>query len=70
MNICDVSLTDYFLKKSSNPGLFFFSFHLLNTADRKQVIFSNDWIRTADLWCWKRALYQLSHNPCTTDFFL
>ena len=28
-------------------------------SDKK---FANDWIRTADLWCWKRLLYQLSHN--------
>ena len=26
------------------------------------IIFSNDWIRTADLWCCKEPLYQLSHN--------
>ena len=24
--------------------------------------FADVWIRTADLWCWKRPLYQLSHN--------
>ena len=23
---------------------------------------ANDWIRTADLWYWKRPLYQLCHN--------
>ena len=28
------------------------------------VKFANDWIRTADLWCWKRLLYQLSHHHC------
>ena len=26
--------------------------------------FTNDWIRTADLWCRERLLYQLSHNHC------
>ena len=26
--------------------------------------FADDWIRTADLWCWKQLLYQLSHNHC------
>ena len=26
------------------------------------VNFADDWIRTTDLWCWKRPLYQLSHN--------
>ena len=25
---------------------------------------ADDWIRTADLWCRKRPLYQLSHNYC------
>ena len=28
------------------------------------INFANDWIRTADLWCRKRPLYQLSHNHC------
>ena len=30
--------------------------------------FDDDWIRTADFWCWKRLLYQLSHNHCPTYF--
>ena len=25
---------------------------------------ANDWIRTADLWCRKRPLYQLRHSHC------
>ena len=28
------------------------------------INFDNGWIRTADLWCWKQQLYQLSHNHC------
>ena len=28
------------------------------------INFANDWIRTADLWCRKQPLYQLSHNHC------
>ena len=28
------------------------------------MIFADDGIRTADLWNWKRPLYQLSHNHC------
>ena len=28
------------------------------------IQFANEWIRTADPWCWKRPLYQLSHNHC------
>ena len=26
--------------------------------------FADDWVRTADLWCWKRPRYQLRHNHC------
>ena len=33
-----------------------------------EIKFVNDWIRTADLWYWRRPLYQLRHNhkhfPC------
>ena len=32
--------------------------------------FADDWIRTADLWCRKRPLYQLSHNHCPTFLHL
>ena len=38
-----------------------------NTVDNKQMFkrkFADDWIRNADLWCWKRLLCQLSHNHC------
>ena len=28
------------------------------------INFADDWIRTADLWCRKQPLYQLSHNHC------
>ena len=28
----------------------------------RSLKFAIDWIWTADLWCWKRPLYQLSHN--------
>ena len=28
---------------------------------------ANCWIWTADLWCWKRPLYQLSHNHYPID---
>ena len=41
------------------------------TGDSKQmfnIIFADDWIRTADLWYWKQLLYQLSHT--TTAQFL
>ena len=44
------------------------------TVDSKQmfninIIFADDWIRTADLWYRKRPLYQLSHNHCP-QFYL
>ena len=32
--------------------------------------FADVWIRTVDLWCWKRTLNQLSHNHCRTKWFL
>ena len=28
------------------------------------IIFANVWIQTADLWIWKRLLYQLNHHHC------
>ena len=31
-------------------------------------MFAEDWIRTADLWNWKRPLYQLSHNHCPMKY--
>ena len=52
-------------KKWDIPGLFFFFFRLFNTVDSKQMFninFADDWIRSADLWYWKRPLYQLSHT--------
>ena len=32
------------------------------------IFFADDWIRTADLWHWKRLLYQLSHNHCPKNY--
>ena len=59
----------YSFLKWAIPGLFFFIFVFSNfdTVDSKQmfnIIFADDWIRTADLWNQKRPLYQLSHNHC------
>ena len=54
-----------FLKKWAVHGLFFFYFRLFNTqltVNKCSINFADDWIRTADLWYWKRPLYQLSHN--------
>ena len=44
-------------------GLFFISVSSII------VKFSKDWIRTADLWCGKRPLYQLIHNHCPIKCF-
>ena len=41
----------------------FLYFRLFKTVDSKQK-FTIDWIRTVNLWCRKRPLYQLSHNHC------
>ena len=39
----------------------FLYFRLFNTGNIK---FADDWNQTADLWCCKEPLYQLSHNHC------
>ena len=48
--------------------LLFSLFSFFNTVASKQIsniyIYADDWIRTVDLWIWKRLLYQLSHNLC------
>ena len=31
---------------------------------------ANDWIRTADLWYWKRLLNHLSHNHCSFNILM
>ena len=55
-----------FFIKCAIPGLFsfifVFSIHLI--VNKCWINFADDWIRTADLWYWKRLLYQLSHNHC------
>ena len=58
----------FFKKMGHSRPLFFFIFHLFNTQltvyNNCSILinFADDWIRTADLWYWKRPLYQLSHN--------
>ena len=50
-----------------NPRTLSLYFRLFNTIGSKQmfhIMFANDWIRTADIWCQKQLLYQLSHNHC------
>ena len=60
-----------FFKKMGISGLFFFIFVFskqLTVSKCSVYIFSDDWIRTADLWNQKRLLYQLSHNHCPQQF--
>ena len=49
-----------------SQSLFFFIFvFLIQLLQQLRVNkFANDWIRTADLLCRKRPLYQLRHNHC------
>ena len=42
-------------------GASFLYFHLFYCTIER-LNFSDAWIQTADLWSWKRLLYQLSHN--------
>ena len=53
------------VSKWAIPGPFSY-FRLYKTVDSKCSfnIYANDWIRTEDLWNWKRPLNQLSHNHC------
>ena len=55
-------------KSSKNwaiPGLFSFIF-VISIQLIVHINFSDDWIRTADLWCQKQPLYQLGHNHFPT----
>ena len=52
-------------KRAVNGLLFFIFVFSIPSVESKQMFdikFANDWIRTADLWCQKRMLYQLSYN--------
>ena len=53
------------------PASFFFIF-IFSMSFLMQLIVNNisdDWIRTTDLWCRKRPLYQLRHNHCPKSYF-
>lgn len=45
------------------PGHFFY-FRLFDTVNRIYLEFADDWIRTIELWCRNRPLYQLSQRHC------
>ena len=53
-----------FLFKWAIPGLFFIYFRLFYVEIQTTGIksFAKDGIRSADLWCWKRPLFQPLHN--------
>ena len=48
--------------------LYFFLFWHLSVNTCSMWNSADDWIRTRDLWCWKRLLCQLSHNRCLTFY--
>ena len=55
----------FFKKNGPFPASFYLFSSFQYTVDSKQMsnnLFADDWIRTADLWYWKRPLYQLSHT--------
>ena len=47
---------------------FIFVFSIQLTVSKCSV--KSDWIRTADLWCWKQPFCQMSNNRCTTPIIL
>ena len=57
-----------FLKRTIFFFIIVFSIQL--TVKMSNINFDNEWIRTTDLWCGRRPLYQLSHNHCPNSFFL
>ena len=52
------------LKMNHSRPLFLYGrlFKFQLTVNVQYNFFADDWIQTADLWNWKRPLYQLSHN--------
>ena len=56
----------YFLNWPFPASFFFILVFLIQlTVDvQYKCLPDNYWTQTADLWNWKRALYQLSHNHC------
>ena len=59
--ICPFS---FFLMGHSRPLFFISVIPIEFLIELIQIKFVNDWIRTADLWRWKRPLYQLRRNHC------
>ena len=64
-----VKLVHLFLKWSFRPRFHYFSsFQYSWQQALFNINFADDWIRTADLWCQKWLLYQLSHNHYLSIF--
>ena len=65
-------LTCFALKTINGPFpasyIFTLVFSTVNNKYFHYVIFTDDWIRTADLCYWERPLCQLSHSHCTKMF--
>ena len=57
-----------FVYDITSKFFFIFVFSIQLTLNNCSVYkFADDWIRTADLWCRRRPLYQLSHNHCPRE---
>ena len=73
-NICYLYLYVYFLlflkKNGPFPASFFFIFvfSIQLTVNKCSINFADDWIWTADLWYWKRPVYQLSYTTTAHIF--
>lgn len=59
-----------FLKSHSRPFSLLLYLHYSWELTNFNKIFADDWIRTADPWCWKRPLWQLSTNHCPKNIFV
>ena len=47
---------------NARPLFYFCIFYKQLTGNIGSIKVSNDWIRTAEIWCRKQLLCQLSHN--------
>ena len=64
-----VFISNYILKKFAFLGLLRICFHLCNTLSMQWIWNNIYWIQTADLWCRKQLVYQLSQQPLPRQFF-
>ena len=58
-----------FSKTGHSRSLFSY-FHLFNTVDSQKMFILNDSMQTANLWCQRQPLWQLSHNQSSLFFFI